>query len=54
MVRGVLVSQSGIERMPPMVEAKNLNHWTIRDHPSVMFIILFISSSRVLFKNGID
>ena len=49
-----LVPQSGIECTPPLVEAQNLNHWTFREVPSVLFIILFVSSSRVLFKNGID
>ena len=32
---GVLVSQPGIEPMPPAVEAQSLNHWTAREVPTV-------------------
>ena len=30
---GVLVPLSGIEHMPPAVEARSLNHWTTREVP---------------------
>lgn len=36
---GILVSCPGIELMPPAVEVRNLNHWTVRDIPTVILII---------------
>ena len=33
MVCGILVSQPGIEPMPPVVEAQSPNHWIAREFP---------------------
>ena len=33
MTRGIFVSQPGIEREPPALEAQSHNHWTSRDIP---------------------
>ena len=30
---GILVSQPGVEPMPPAVEVQSLNHWTAREGP---------------------
>ena len=30
---GILVPQSGIELIPPAVEARSLNHWSTREVP---------------------
>lgn len=32
-VCGILVSQLGVESVPPAVEARSLHHWTTREIP---------------------
>ena len=34
---GILVPRPEIERVPPAVEARSLNHWTAREVPSFLF-----------------
>ena len=33
---GILVPQPGIERMPPAVEVRNFNNWTLREVPLII------------------
>ena len=39
MAYGILVPLSGIEPVPPAVEAWNLNHWTSKEVPLLAFLI---------------
>ena len=34
---GILVPPPGLEPVPPAVEARNLNHWTLREVPRFLF-----------------
>ena len=34
---GILVPQSGIQSLPPAVEARSLNHWTAREIPAMIY-----------------
>ena len=38
---GILVPRPGIEPVPSALEAQNLNHWTIKEIPSLVIIIKF-------------
>ena len=38
----VLVSPTGIEAVPPAVEAQSLNHWTTREVPAIYFFFFLI------------
>ena len=40
---GILVPRSGIEPMPPALEAQNLNHWTTREVPCLKYFNLPVS-----------
>ena len=41
-VCGVLVSQLGMELVPPAVEAWSPNHWTTREVPTLMFYNIYL------------
>ena len=36
---GILVSQPGMEPKPPALEARSLNHWTVREVPKRYFFL---------------
>ena len=37
---GILVPQRGIKPTPPAVEARSLNHWTTRETPRLLLLII--------------
>ena len=45
MACGILVFQSGMEPLPPAMEAQNLNPWTVRGVPRCYFLPAFITRS---------
>ena len=45
MVCGILVPQPGMEPVPPTVEAQGVNHWTIREVPSLCQFLTQIQSA---------
>ena len=36
MTCGILAPRPGIESMPPAVEVRSLNHWTVREVPTTI------------------
>ena len=42
MVCGILVTQPGMEPVPPALEAQRLNHWTAREVQVFIFCALFL------------
>ena len=37
---GILVSQPGIEPLPPALGAWSLNHWTVKESPQIIVILV--------------
>ena len=37
---GILIPQGGIKLTPPAVEAQSLNHWTTREAPRLLLLII--------------
>ena len=53
MVCGILVPQPGMEPVPPTVGAQSVNHWTIREVPSLLSIFNTNSKCYSLYQLGI-
>ena len=51
MAYGILVPWSGIEPMPPAVEAWNLNHWTAKEVPLLAFLIHWAAKGELAVLN---
>ena len=56
---GILVSQQGIELVPPAAEAQSLNHWVIREIPNILYEVFhdlhisLLSSLLISQKTGL-
>ena len=53
MACGILVSQPGVERELPALEAWSLNHWNAREVPRLLFKISFKMCQNIFFSEDL-